>query len=170
MQIEILRLNHRIGRDARVSTHVAFTGRALGASKIYYDGQKDSSLEESVRKVVEKFGGPFDIEYVANGLSIVKQKKKEGFTIIHLTMYGKDFKEHKLKLKKALIIVGGEKVEGEFYNLADYNVSVTNQPISEISALGIFMYDLFGYNNKFKNAKLEVVGQERGKFLKEVKP
>ena len=45
MIIEVLRLSHRIRRDVRLSTHVALTARAFGASKIYYSGQHDSSLE-----------------------------------------------------------------------------------------------------------------------------
>lgn len=170
MQIEVLRLNHRIGRDARVSTHVALTSRALGALKVYYSGQKDNSLELSIEKITEKFGGPFEIIYTNEPISILNLKKKEGFTIIHLTMYGKDFREFKSKLnnKKLLIIVGGEKVEPEFYKIADYNFSVTNQPISEISALGIFLYDLIGYKENFDNAKLKVISSEKGKLLKQL--
>ena len=169
MEIEVLRLNHRIGRDPRISTHVALTARAFGASKVYYSGDKDSSLEDSIIKITEKFGGPFNIEYIKNDLALVKNKKSEGFIIVHLTMYGLDFKKFKSKLKnKFLIIIGGEKVEGEFYNLADFNLSVTNQPISEVSALGIFMYEKFGYKKKFNNSKLIVVGKEKGKLLKKL--
>lgn len=172
MEIEILRLNHRIGRDARVSTHVALTARAFGASKIYYSGQKDSSMEESVNKITSKFGGPFNIEYIKNDVELVKEKKNGGFLIVHLTMYGKDFRncKNKLKNKKLLIIVGGEKVESEFYQLADYNLSVTNQPISEVSALGIILYEINEYKEDFSNAKIKVIGQEKGKFLKQLKP
>ena len=123
MQIEILRLNHRIGRDPRISSHVALTSRALGACKVYYSGDKDKSLEDSIYKITKKFGGPFEIEYCENDLNLVKKKKKDGFLIIHLTMYGKDFKSYKkkiLKNSKVLVIVGGEKVEGAFYNIQIY--------------------------------------------------
>lgn len=170
MKIEVLRLNHRIGRDARVSTHVALTGRAFGASKIYYCGQKDSSMEESVKKITQKFGGPFDIEYTENDLNLVKEKNEAGFCIVHLTVYGKDFIKYKneLKVKKLLVIVGGEKVESEFYKLATYNLSVTNQPISEVSALGVFLYEVCGYRNNFKDMKVRVIGKERGKLLKQL--
>ncbi len=171
--IEILRLNHRIGRDPRISTHVALTARAFGASKIYYSGQKDGSLEESVNKITQNFGGPFEIEYVKEDLKLLREKKKEGYCIVHLTMYGKDFREVKTKLKKKekiIIIVGGEKVEGEFYNIADYNLSITNQPISEISALAVFLYDLGSFDTEFINAKLKVIGQEKGKLLKKLNP
>jgi len=163
--IEILRLNHRILRDKRVSSHVALTSRAFGASKIWYSGQHDSSLEESIYKIVSKFGGPFDIEYLKDPIKLIKDKKKEGYLIVHLTVYGKDFKTFKIKNENLLIIVGGEKVEPEFYELANSNLSVSNQPISEISALGIFLYEFFGYKD-FKDAKVKVIGQERGKLVK----
>ena len=53
--IEVLRLSHRIGRDPRLSTHVILTARAFGASKTYYSGQKDSNLEESVKRICGNF-------------------------------------------------------------------------------------------------------------------
>src|SRR3989338_1071669 len=167
MKIEILRLNHRISRDKRVSSHVGLTARAFGASKLYYSGQKDSNIEESIKKIVDKFGGPFEIKYCDNEIKLIKEKKKEDFVIVHLTVYGKDFKEFKNKLdNNILIIVGGEKVEPEFYELSDYNLSVGNQPHSEIAALGIFLYDLFGCKTKFNDAKVEIIGMERGKLIK----
>jgi len=65
-----------------------------------------------------------------------------------------------------LIVVGSEKVPGEVFRMADYNVAVTNQPISEVSALGIFLDWLFEHKyqeNQFKNAKLRIVPTERSK-------
>ena len=170
MIIEILRLNHRIARDKRITTHVGLTSRSLGASAMYYSGDKDSEMENSINKITEKFGGPFIIEHVKNEISLIKEKKKQGYIISHLTMYGISFEKYIKKLKKEekqLIIVGGEKVEPEYYQLADYNISVTSQPISEVSALGIFLYNIHGIKEDFKDAKIKVIEQERGKLLKE---
>jgi len=44
---------------------------------------------------------------------------------------------------------------------------VTSQPISEVSALGIFLYNIHGIKEDFKDAKIKVIEQERGKLLKE---
>jgi tRNA (cytidine56-2'-O)-methyltransferase len=166
--IEILRLNHRVARDKRLSTHVALTARAFGATKIYYSGQKDSEMELSINKITNKFGGPFEIEHIKNGLKLVKEKK--GFNIVHLTMYGAEFEKKVGKIKgDVLVIVGGEKVEGEYYELADYNVGVGNQPHSEAAALGVFLYKLNGIKSKFKGAKIIVEPCEKGKLLKEQK-
>lgn len=168
--IEILRLNHRIGRDPRISTHVALTARAFGASKIYYSGDKDSKLEESINKLTKKFGGPFNIEHIKDEIKLIKDKKNKDFYIVHLTMYGKDFRNYKNKLKNKnlLVIVGGEKVEPEFYNISNFNLSVTNQPISEVSALGVFLYEIHGYKENFTNTKISIIGKERGKFIKKL--
>jgi len=166
MKIEILRLNHRIARDKRISTHVALTARAFHASNLYYTGEKDREMEESVNKVTNRFGGKFKIEHLENEIKLIESKIKEGFEILHLTMYGVSFKNIKLKSDKLLIIVGGEKVEPHIYKMANYNISVTSQPISEVSALGILLYDLVGIKDEFINSKIKVIPSERGKFLK----
>ena len=136
MQIEILRLSHRIRRDPRLSTHVALTARAFGADKIYYSGQHDSSLETSINKF------KFPIKHIKNPIKRIKEKKN--YTIIHLTVKGTDYKKvtSKLKNKNLLIIVGGEKVPIEFYKLANYNISITKSPHSEVAALAVFLENL----------------------------
>ena len=68
--------------------------------------------------------------------------------------------------KNKLIIVGGAKVPGIIYKLSDWNISITSQPHSEISALSIFLHELFQGEEllqDFKNAKLKIIPQSRGK-------
>jgi tRNA (cytidine56-2'-O)-methyltransferase len=168
--IEVLRLSHRISRDHRISTHLALTSRALGVEKFHYTGQKDKELEESISKVVERFGGPFSIQNTKEDIKLINDKKKQGYKIIHLTMYGQDFRKPKKDLinKNMLIIIGGEKVEPEYYQLADYNLSVGNQPHSELGALSIVLYEYSELKENFKDAKIKVIPKERGKFLKEL--
>ena len=166
--IIVLRLNHRIARDPRLSTHVALTSRAFLADKLYYSGQKDSSLELSVNKINEKFGSKFSIEFLENPIKFLQQNKDK-FSVVHLTVYGLNVKNEIKKIKKnknLIIIVGGEKVEPIYYKLSDYNISVTSQPISEVSALAIFLHllnDGKELDNNFKNSKLKIIGLERGK-------
>ena len=55
-------------------------------------------------------------------------------------MYGRRSRTKIGELRKHdsfLIAVGGPKVPGEVYKLADYNVAVTSQPHSEVAALAI---------------------------------
>ena len=58
--IRVYRYGHRPMRDKRVTTHVALTARAFGASGIIVD-TGDEQLEKSIRKVVNDFGGDFSI-------------------------------------------------------------------------------------------------------------
>ncbi len=169
----ILRLGHRKERDKRITTHVALVARAFGAKKMVLCGEEDKSVIESVRKIVERWGGDFEIEYCKNYLAFLK--KFSGLKV-HLTMYGIDFREkiseiqNALKEKNIIVIVGAEKVPGEIYGIADLNLAVTHQPHSEVAALAVFLYELFGrrFPEKFENAKIEVVPCARGKKLKKL--
>jgi tRNA (cytidine56-2'-O)-methyltransferase len=172
--IEVLRLGHRIARDKRISTHVALVARAFGANKIYYSGQKDSGMEKSVSKVSNDFGEDFEIEHINGVKSLILDKKKKGFKVVHLTVYGEHIVDvvSKLKDKDILFIIGGEKVPGEIYELADYNSCVGSQPHSEVAALGISLYEYFGKSilkKKFKNAKLEIIPEKKGKNIVKLK-
>ncbi|MBU0898813.1 MAG: tRNA (cytidine(56)-2'-O)-methyltransferase, partial [Nanoarchaeota archaeon] len=72
------------------------------------------------------------------------------------------------KNKNLLILVGGEKVPGEVYQMADLNIAVTNQPHSEIAALALFLDMYFSgkeLDKKFTKAKLRIIPQEKGKKI-----
>ncbi len=56
MNVNVLRLDHRIGRDTRITTHVCLTSRAFGASKIYLSGEEDHKLMENVRDTADRWG------------------------------------------------------------------------------------------------------------------
>ena len=144
--IIVLRLGHRIPRDERMTTHVGLSARALGADKIIYSGQKDSGMEESIGRIVKNWGGDFSVEYCKNGTRILGEYKKKGFAVVHLTMYGLRVQDkiNEVRGKKDLVVVvGGAQVPGEFYEVADYNLSVTTQPHSEVSSLAVFLHEYF---------------------------
>lgn len=159
MEVEVLRLSHRLQRDPRISTHCSLVARTFGASKIYYAGDKDKSLELSVSKTVKNWGGKFSIEYTEKPLSLIKKKKKDGYKIIHLTMYGED---KKVKAGKLLVIIGSEKVPMEYYKIADYNIAITNQPHSEVAALAVFL-DRLKLKTDFLKAKQKIIPSKSGK-------
>lgn len=175
MEIKVLRLGHRLPRDERISTHVALVARAFGADSVIYSGMHDSSLEDSVKRVCENWGGEFDISYEKNSSKVIKDAKEKGFVVAHLSMYGMPLPE-KLgeikKLEKLLIVVGGERVPAEVYELADFNISVTSQPHSEVAALAVFLERIMdgrqferSYNKNFKG-KIKVEPSESGKDIK----
>ena len=171
MKAYILRLGHRIFRDMRITTHVFLVARAFGCVGGFYTGQKDSKLEKTIAKTCEQWGGDFSVSYTDNWKKTLKDFN--GIKI-HLSVYGIPFQnkikeiKNRMKLQNKndlLIIVGGEKVPPEVYQLADYNLAVTSQPHSEVSALAVFLHEFFGgkeLNKKFRG-RLKIVPQERGK-------
>ena len=165
--IKILRLGHRIERDCRVSTHLCLVARAFGADEVIFT-TKDEKVKESIEKVVSQWGGDFKISYTNNWKKFLKEFKGDK---IHLTMYGLPFWEYNPKNKDILIIVGAEKDPKELYELSDYNLSIGNQPHSEIAALAVFLYYLNGKEvlyRDFPNAKIKVIPSERGKLVKKL--
>jgi tRNA (cytidine56-2'-O)-methyltransferase len=166
--IWILRIGHRPQRDKRVTTHVALSSRALGASGIFVDTE-DKVLEENINSVVERFGGDYKIE---TGVKWKKLLKEFDGEIIHLTMYGQRVDEAIPKIAKdkdVLIVVGAEKVPPEVYQTADHNISVGNQPHSEIAALAVFLDRLTEGKNLYseRDGLLTVLPNERGKTVVE---
>ncbi len=135
--ITVLRLGHRPGRDRRMTTHIALVARALGAQSVVIS-EEDPRLEKAVEEVTQKFGGNFSVRTEVKWKSFVR--RWEG-PVVHLTMYGEPLEKVISKIPKEdiLVIVGAEKVPPEVYELADFNVSVTNQPHSEVGALAIFL-------------------------------
>lgn len=165
--IKVLRLGHRLGRDARISTHCGLVARAFGASGIVYSGDRDGKMMDSVRCVTGEWGGSFSVRH-GNWKNTIKKFKG---TSVHLTMYGlplqKKIKEIRNK-RNVLVVVGGEKVPGEIYGLTNYNIAVTNQPHSEIAALALFLHEYFQGKElakRFPKAKLKVVPKEKGKKI-----
>ncbi|HOJ97066.1 MAG TPA: tRNA (cytidine(56)-2'-O)-methyltransferase [Methanospirillum sp.] len=170
--IVVLRIGHRPQRDMRVTTHVGLTARALGADGMYIAAD-DRGVVQSIRDVADRFGGTFFVEDKIGWNSCIRNWKKEGGCVVHLTMFGvnlPDVEEEIRKKEKILVIVGAEKVPGDLYQLADYNVAVTNQPHSEIAGLAVFL-DHIAENalcREFPGAKVRVHPNPCGKTVEEL--
>ncbi len=162
--ITVLRIGHRIGRDKRITTHVALVARAFGADKILID-KADKKIEENIRSTNARFGGNFEIKTGVDKKKILKEHKG---VITHLTMYGEQIEKSLKKIDKKkdlLVVVGAEKVPPYVYEMADLNVSIGNQPHSEVAALAIFLdrYNEGLWQSKKFNGKLEILPSNRGK-------
>jgi tRNA (cytidine56-2'-O)-methyltransferase len=166
--IRVLRIGHRYVRDYRTLTHLCLVSRAFGAEAIYLE-EIDDGLLESVNEVNAAWGGDFQVTQVSSWKSKVSEAKKEGRKVVHLTMYGMPIQDkvHELvEHDKLLIAVGGPKVPGDVYQLADYNVAVTSQPHSEVAALAIVLHELQGgeeLKKEFGPSKMKIIPSERGK-------
>ena len=162
--INILRIGHRISRDKRITTHVALVARAFGADRIFID-TKDNKIEDTIRFTCRRFGGNFKIK---TGIDTKNFIKNWDGTKVHLTMYGEELEKTIKKIDKnkdLLIIVGAEKVPSHIYEMADFNISIGNQPHSEVAALAIFL-DRYtnGMWEKIRfNGKIEILPCNKGK-------
>jgi tRNA (cytidine56-2'-O)-methyltransferase len=170
MDIAVLRLDHRKKRDVRISTHVCLTARAFGASKIYLSGDEDDKLMTNVRELVDRWGGSFEVIYKKNYINLIEEWQNNGGEVVHLTMYGLQVQDVVDEIrsggKDILIIVGGSRVPTKVYKKSNWNVSVTNQPHSEVSSLAIFQHMLMDgkeFDIDFEEPVFEIIPTAEGK-------
>jgi tRNA (cytidine56-2'-O)-methyltransferase len=172
-KVAVLRWGHR-ERDKRLTTHVALTARALGASSFFLADVKDNKIKETVEKTVKNWGGPFRFKMGKPWKQIVKEWKAKGGIVVHLTAYGENIQTSdvlnriKAAKKDVLVIVGSRKVPQDFFreSVSDFNVAIGNQPHSECSSLAVFLDRFFSGKElsvEFKDAKVKIVPQKRGK-------
>ncbi len=167
MAIAVLRIGHRIARDKRISTHLGLTARQFGADEIIYTGEHDSGLLSSLERIQKKWGKRLSARFASSWKSVISEYRKKGYAIAHLTMYGMPFEKAipQLRSRNVLVIVGGEKVPAGVYEEADFNLSVGNQPHSEVAALALFLDRLSDWKSLEFNGKLKVIPSERGKHV-----
>jgi tRNA (cytidine56-2'-O)-methyltransferase len=176
-KIVILRWGHRVQRDVRLTTHVALTARALCASGFILSDTTDAHIEETVTKITKAWGGDFHFEMGTPWKRAVREWKAKGGVVVHLTAYGENIQTSdvmdriKAQKKDVMLLVGSQKVPGEFYSseVSDFNVAVGNQPHSECSALAIFLDRYFEgkeLGKPFEKARITIVPKERGKEIK----
>ena len=168
-EICVLRLGHRRLRDQRITTHVFLVARALGAAEGVLSGEEDESVVKGIARVSELWGGGFKVRYETNWRGFVRERKSMGWVVAHLTMYGEDFRHAAKKISggKCIVIVGAGKVPREAYDLADFNLSVTTQPHSEVAALALFLDRCFSGKEIGRDfsGKLRIVPNACGKVV-----
>ena len=170
-EVAVLRIGHRLVRDDRTTTHAILVSRAFG-SNIMYMTDVDEDIKNTINKVNSSWGGlnEFSLKIIDNWKNLVKEWKDKEGKIVHLTMYGRQINEAINEIKslkqKILVIIGAEKVPKEVYFLSDYNISIGNQPHSEIAALAIFLDRLFEgqqFDRGFSGGNIKIIPSEKGK-------
>jgi tRNA (cytidine56-2'-O)-methyltransferase len=156
---------------------VALTARALCASGFILSDTKDLHIQETLAKITRAWGGNFYFEMGTPWKRALREWKAKGGIVVHLTAYGENIQSSdvmrriKAANKDVMLLVGSQKVPGEFYSneVSDFNVAVGNQPHSECSSLAIFLDRYFGGKElaqPFEKAKIEIVPKERGKEVR----
>ena len=177
-KVVVLRWGHR-HRDQRLTTHVALTSRALGASGFILSDILDKKISDTVEKVKDCWGGNFCFEMGTPWKRAVKDWKAQSGVTVHLTAYGENIQTSDVldrireTGKPVLILVGSQKVPPGFFSetVSDFNVAVGNQPHSECASLAIFLDRFFDgkpLGDDFCNAKRKIVPQARGKHVVDV--
>lgn len=175
-RIIVLKLDHRPERDKRITTHIALTARAFGASELWTSGLKDPRISETIQQVNAQWGNQqFQVITGVKWRQRISNWKREGGEVIHLTMYGVHIDDIITQIgnspKNKLIVVGGPKVPSELFRLADFNVAIGHQPHSEVTALSIFLDRFFNgktLHTRFSDAKLEILPTPHGKRVKNI--
>lgn len=171
VKIYVLRYGHRPLRDKRITTHVALVARAFGAHGFVLADVYDEKVFVSLKRVIEAWGGSMDISMGVDHRECIRIWRDRGGVVVHLTMYGinvDDVIGEIRDLNRDILVVGAEKVPSYFYELADYNVAIGNQPHSEVAALAVFLdrfYDGRELYSSFENARYRIIPSKRGKMV-----
>ena len=167
--ITVFRIGHRKKRDPRLSTHVALAARAFGAGKMLFSGDNDPGLVSSIERVSSSWGGTFKAQHVKSWRRFLTDWNISGKSV-QLTMYGLNVYDVVGEIRSCdqdlLVIIGGQKVPREVYELVDWNVSITNQPHSEVSALAVFLHILLDgdeFRIQYPDARNSIIPSLRGK-------
>lgn len=174
-RITVLRWGHRF-RDERLTTHVALTARALGASEFILADVKDEKIKTIIEKVVRQWGGPFDFKMGIPWKQAVREWKNNDGVVVHLTAYGENIqmsdvlRRIKASEKNVMVIVGSQKVPSEFFSekVSNFNVAIGNQPHSECSSLAVFLDRFFEGETlikEFEDWKIKMEPVSRGKCV-----
>lgn len=175
-RVVVLRWGHRPLRDARLTSHVALAARAFGAAGLILSDTDDPKIKESIEKVIREWGGPFFFEMGTPWKRVVHGWRVNGGLVVHLTAYGENvetsdaMEKVRASGKDVLVIVGSQKVPGEFFSegVSDFNVAVGNQPHSECASLAVFLDRFFAgkeLTRGFENAHFKIIPQTRGKKI-----
>ncbi len=170
-KVYVLRIGHRPERDKRVTTHVGLVARAFGADGMIIGDVIDEKIVSKIKDVCERWGRQdFYVISGINSVKYVREWKGKGGIIVHLTMYGLHIDDVIDDIRRdphdILVIVGASKVPRFFYEVADFNVAVGNQPHSEVAALAIFLDRLFEGRELhfiFSDAKICIEPSPKGK-------
>ncbi len=175
MNIHVLRLGHRIGRDPRITSHLALVARALGADAFHLAGDPDDGVARTLDSVNRRFGGAMTVDHVGNGLAWLRAFVNRGGTGIHLTMYGLPYRSALGDVDvdgPVVFVVGGAKVPAEVFELCAHNIAVGNQPHSEVAALALCLDRWNGHvdvtRDRFEGGELQILPSDGGKVVVDV--
>ncbi|MDE1856552.1 MAG: hypothetical protein KGH98_00540 [Candidatus Micrarchaeota archaeon] len=156
---------------------LALAARALGASGISFcfDDKKrveKAKISRKMGSIAKEWGGTFKVEFPEDWKEWIGAKKN--YKKIYLTMYGVPMRKLTYTLrtyKNILLVVTTNKPLKDLFGVADFNISITNQPHTSVSSVAVFLYEFYKEREpamKFENAKVKVVPTDRGMMVEKV--
>ena len=179
-RLDVLRLGYRLGRDPRITTHLALVSRALGADRFLLAGDEDPKMFDNLESVSDRFGSGMVCDHIKGPMGWLRRFVEEDAgdgepgVAVHLTMYGEPFRQAIPRIRRdrpPVVIVGGAKVPGDVYKYSQYNLAVGNQPHSEVAALALFLdawHGESGSERAFDDARLIIEPTSSGKRVRDL--
>jgi tRNA (cytidine56-2'-O)-methyltransferase len=160
------------GNDYANNLNLCLTARALGASEMIFTTKKDARLVRYISGLERKWGGRFRIDFVNNYKTVLK--KAVNYKKVYLTRYGVPLHKMSYMLntyKNIMLIVSPTSSSPKLHNIADFNISVTDQPHCSAAAIAVFLHDFYRGRElavHFENAKYKVLPKEHGVSVEKI--
>jgi tRNA (cytidine56-2'-O)-methyltransferase len=160
------------GNDYASNLDLCLTARALGASEMIFTTKRDARLVRYISALERKWGGKFRVDFVKDYRTALKNSMN--YKKVYLTRYGVPL--HKLTYmlntyKNIMLIVSPISTSPKLHNLADFNVSVTDQPHCSSAAIAVFLHEFYRGRElavHFENAKYKVLPKEHGVSVEKI--
>lgn len=157
-----------IGRyDYPSSIAMCLTARALGASEMIFASRRDAKIIRYVNNLERGWGGKFKVSFVKSYETALRNATK--YKTVYLTRYGIPLFKMTYTLntyKNILLMVSSVKASSKLlHNIADFNVSITDQPHCSAAAIAVFLHDFYRGRElamHFENARYKVIPKEHG--------
>ncbi len=131
-------------------------------SSLRIPGFSETNLFDALYDTIDRLEGVEGHKYI-----ILISTGYDSFSKLN---YDKVLKKIKDSRKDVMIIVGCQKVPGEFFaeNVADFNVAIGNQPHSECASVAVFLDRFLAgktLSMDFPGAKVRIIPEKRGKRI-----
>ena len=156
-----------VGRyDHSSSMDMCLTARALGASEMIFAGTSDPHIARHLNNLQKKWGGRFKVAFAKSYKSVLSDATK--YKKVYLTRYGMPLNKLTYMLntyKNIILLVSSTEASSSLHGIADFNVSVTDQPHCSSAAIAVFLHSFYRGRElamHFENAKYRVIPREHG--------
>lgn len=149
--------------------NIILASRAFGANAVIFtttDKKSMNKMKRLCQSVSKEWGGTFNIQFISNWKTFIPKKKN--YKSIYLTRYGIGITEKEYELrtyKNILLILSVSENIKELYNIADFNISITHQPHTIISAIVAFL-SVYYHGRElalhFENAEYKIIPEVHG--------